>query len=141
MWRIWRVPNNARKWQMGFNLAFKGLILLTYSMEQNPSSEANRFSDSQEIPRIWNPKVHYRIHKCPPPVLYPEPAQSTPCPIPLSENQSYYYYYPQTYVWVFQVDSFPQVSPTKPCIHLSFPPYVLHARPSSLFSISSIHHY
>jgi len=24
-WRIWWAPNNARKWQMGFNYAFKGL--------------------------------------------------------------------------------------------------------------------
>ena len=25
-WRIWWAPNNASKWQMGFNSAFKGLI-------------------------------------------------------------------------------------------------------------------
>jgi hypothetical protein len=38
-------------------------------MEQSPSWEANRFSASQEIPRIlWNPKVQYHIYKCLPPV-------------------------------------------------------------------------
>jgi len=52
-----------------FNDCIINTYLLTYSTEQSPSWEANWFAASQEIPRIlWNPKVHYCIHKCLPPV-------------------------------------------------------------------------
>ena len=44
------------------------IYLLTYSMVQSPSWEADWFAASQ-IPRISRkPKVHYRTHKRPPPV-------------------------------------------------------------------------
>ena len=55
---------------------------------------------------------------------YPEPARSSPYPIPLSED-------PPIFVWVSQMVSFPQASPPKPCIYtplLSSPPHTLHAQ-------------
>ena len=60
---------NLRNVNSGKTVESSGRYLLTYCMEQSPSWEANRFPASQEIPHIlWNPKVHYRIHKCPLPV-------------------------------------------------------------------------
>jgi len=56
---------------------------LANPMEQISFWKANQFSASQEIPRdLWNPKVHYRIHKSLPSVpvlthIYPVHAHPT----------------------------------------------------------------
>jgi len=53
-------------------------------MKQSPSWEANRFSASQEIPRIlWKPTRHFLIHKSPPPVPNLSQINHVHVPIPL----------------------------------------------------------
>jgi len=111
--------------------------MLTYSMQQSPSWEANRFPASQEIPRIlWNPKVHYLIQNCPPPVHIL--SQLDPVHTPTS-----YFLKISLNIILLSTPGSPKWSlslrfpPLKLCIRISSLPYALHASPISFFSILS----
>jgi hypothetical protein len=109
---------------------------LTHSIQHSPSWESNRFSASQEIPHtLWNPKAHYCIHKCPPPV--PFLSQLNSFHTPTSHFLKIHLNIIIPYAWVSQVVSFTQVSPPKCCIHLSSPSYMLPVLAISFFLILS----
>jgi hypothetical protein len=99
--------------------------LFTYSMKQCPSREANRFVASQAITHILRkPKVHYRIHKCPPPV--PTRGHFNPVHTPTSKFLKIDLNIIPIYAWVSPVVSFP--------VHASPLPHTRYmTRPSHSF--------
>ena len=99
-------------------------------MEQSPSCEANKFSASQEIPRILrNPNVHYRIHKCPLPV--PILSQLEPVHTPTSWRSILHIFLPSTPgspKWFFSL-RFPHQNPAyaSPLPHTRYMPRTSHS--------------
>ena len=109
--------------------------LLSYSMVQSPSWEANWFAASQEIPRISrNPKVYYRTHKRPPTVSIL--GQPNPVHIPKSNlleiRPNIHPSTPRSPQW-FLPSGFPTKTLYTPTPH----PYAPYAQPISFFSILS----
>ena len=101
-------------------------------MEQGPSWEANRFSAFQEIHLIlWNPRVHYRIHKFPPPV--PTLSQLDPVHSPGPTSWRSILILSSHLRLGLPSGSYPQVSPPKPCIRVSPPHTFYMPHPSHYF--------
>jgi len=116
--------------------------LITYLLHgADPSWEANRFSARQESPHIlWNPKVNYHVHKCPPPV--PILSQLDPIHTPTSHFLKIHLNtilpsMPGSPKWSLSF-RFPHQNP----VYASLPPsYELHVQPISFFSILSPEQY
>ena len=95
--------------------------ILTHTMVQSPSWEANWFAPSQEIPRILcNPKVHYLTHKRPPPI--PILGQPNPVHIPTSHllethPNIIHPSTPRSPQWSLSL-RFPHQDPIRPPLHL-----------------------
>jgi len=100
---------------------------------------AKRFSASQEIPRLsWNPKVHYGIHKCPPPV--PILSQLDPF-----HALTYHFLKIHLNIILPSTPGSPKWSlslrfPHQYLVYAS-PPYALDAPPIEFFSILSLEKY
>jgi hypothetical protein len=100
-------------------------------MEQRLSWEAKSFSASQEIPHIlWNPEVHYRIHKSPPRHLSLSWANSSRSMLPSHFSKIHF-----NIILGLPSGRLHSSLPTKILYEHLFPPYVLHAPTISFFSI------
>jgi len=95
-------------------------------MEQSPSSEANRYSGSQESSLLlWNPKVYGRVHKSTPLITSPSlryPVQTFPIYISKINSNVILPSSPRSYIY-----SFLQVFRPQYCMIFTFVPRVLHA--------------
>jgi len=61
-WRMWWDPNNASKWQMGFNLAFKELIIVMISRILHSVWNHVHDSSKQDLHRVRYTASPFNFH-------------------------------------------------------------------------------
>jgi hypothetical protein len=100
---------------------------LIYSVEHSPAWQVNRFSDSQEIPRIlWHLNVQFCVHTCPSSVRILSQLDAVHTPTSYFLKVHLNINLQSTPSFSRWSHSFLHVSPIKPCIHLSSTPLALH---------------
>jgi hypothetical protein len=108
--------------------------LLTYSMEQSPSWQANCFVVSQEISRVLlNPKLHYHVHNCSLPVTIlsqPNPVHTPTSHLLKIDPNIIVPSTPGSPQWLF-LSGFPTTNPINASLlsHLRYMPRPSHSSP------------
>jgi hypothetical protein len=113
--RLWQHPLCFKCYMRSNNTRRSNTLHGTESFLKNQKvlSHSRNFPPPHP-PCFWKPKLHYRIHKSPPPVRI----LSQLNPVYASPSHSLNIHF-NIYAWVLQVTSFPQVFLPKLCIHLS----------------------
>jgi len=141
-WGPQKCSKNHLPWQLQNLITYVLTYLLTHSLTHSLTHRSRvlleNLTGSQLVKKL--------------PAFYgtfslPHSQVPTTCPYPVPDQSSSWPPQPTSWRAILILSShlclglpsglFPQISPPKPCIHLSSPPYMLHAPPISFISIWS----